>query len=221
MSIVNNKPLFLIGISALFIFAVGKAQEVPAVIRLREKLAPRDELIAVDEALDVGDLFEAGDLETLPVLQSAHELRGLQQAVMRAGVEPGVAAAHALHVELAGLEIRLVDGGDLEFSAGGGLHVGGDVEDGIVVEVEAGDGPGGIRGLRLLDDLRGPADLVEADDAVGLGILDMVGEHRRAVRPCGGAGEQVAHAGAEKEVVAEDQRDRIVADELARQTQKS
>jgi hypothetical protein len=35
---------------------------------------------------------------------------------MRAGIEPGIAAAHPLHVELAPLQIGLVHAGDLKLA---------------------------------------------------------------------------------------------------------
>ena len=47
---------------------------------------------------------------------------GLEQRVVRAGVEPGEAAAHDLDVELAALEVDAVDVGDLELAARRGLE---------------------------------------------------------------------------------------------------
>ena len=59
---------------------------------------------------------------------------------MGAGVEPGEAAAQQLDLQLAALEIAVVDVGDLELAARRRLEAGGDVEDAVVVEIEAGDG---------------------------------------------------------------------------------
>ena len=53
----------------------------------------------------------------LPVLDGAHELAGLEQAVACAGVEPGEAAAEPLDGKLAALEISAVDVGDLQLAA--------------------------------------------------------------------------------------------------------
>ena len=50
----------------------------------------------VDPALPRGDLLRAADLEALPLLDRAHEVPGVEQAGVRAGVEPGEAAPHAL-----------------------------------------------------------------------------------------------------------------------------
>jgi len=69
------------------------------------------------------------------VLQRGDELAGFEQAVMRAGVEPGVAALHDLHVELAQIQIGLVDGGDFELAPGARLDGLGDVHHLVVIEV--------------------------------------------------------------------------------------
>ena len=67
------------------------------------------------------------------------KMRGLQQRFVGAGVEPGMAAAHDRHVELARVEIVPVDVGDLQLAARRGLQVAGDVDHLVVVEIEAGD----------------------------------------------------------------------------------
>lgn len=72
----------------------------------------------------------------LPLLDGADEFARLQQAVMRAGIEPGIAARHAFDLELAEREIGVVDVGDLELASRRGLHRGGDVEHAVVVEIE-------------------------------------------------------------------------------------
>ena len=46
--------------------------------------------------------------------EAAHEVRGLQQGVVGAGVEPGDAAPEALDVQLPPLEVRAIDVRDLE-----------------------------------------------------------------------------------------------------------
>ena len=75
------------------------------------------DLLAGDIAHPVGNLFEAGDLEALAGLDGLDKGRGLQQGVVGAGVEPGVAAAHGLDVELVAREVSLVDVGNLELTA--------------------------------------------------------------------------------------------------------
>ena len=56
---------------------------------------------------------------------------------------------------------------------------------------------------------------VELDDAVALGIADLVAEHRRARLARGGAAQVVGEVRAVEDVVAKRERDAIVADELA------
>ena len=57
---------------------------------------------------------------------------------MRAGVEPGVAAAQLLDSELLPLEVDIDAVGDLELATGGGLDGLRDVHNLVVVEVEPG-----------------------------------------------------------------------------------
>ena len=105
----------------MFRFAVrshSKAQQILAVVVLLERLGELVDLLSRDVAHAVGDLFEAGDLEALAGLDGLDEGGCLQQGVVGAGVEPGVAAAHGLDVELVAREIGLVDVGDLELAAG-------------------------------------------------------------------------------------------------------
>jgi hypothetical protein len=97
-------------------------QQVLAVAVLLQRLRQPLELRVVDEAGAPGDLLGAGDLQALAVFQRGDELAGLQQAVVRAGVQPGVAALHDLHRQLALLQVGLVDGGDLQLAARAGLH---------------------------------------------------------------------------------------------------
>ena len=105
----------------MFRFAVrshSKAQQILAVVVLLERLGELVDLLSRDVAHAVGDLFEAGDCAALAGLDGLDEGCGLQQGGVGAGVEPGVAAAHGLDVELVAREIGLVDVGDLELTAG-------------------------------------------------------------------------------------------------------
>jgi hypothetical protein len=45
------------------------------------------------------DLLGAGDLQALPLLDGLDEHAGFEQALVGAGIEPGMAAAHDLHIE--------------------------------------------------------------------------------------------------------------------------
>src|SRR5690606_16607466 len=99
----------------------------------------------------------------------------------RAGVEPRATAREQVCTQAALREIRLVDVGDLELAARGRLEVLRDVDDAVVVDVEAGDRVVRLRGLRLLLDAEDLAVAVKLGDAVPFGVAHLIGEHGRAV----------------------------------------
>src|SRR3546814_18347282 len=74
------------------------------------------------------------------MLDGLHELRGVDEAVVGAGVEPDIAAAEALHLQLPGLELAAVELGNLQLAARRGLQVGSDIADLLVIVVQPGDG---------------------------------------------------------------------------------
>src|SRR6476646_10704867 len=97
--------------------AVGQREQVLAVAVLAQRLREREQPIAVDPGVLVGDLLGAGDLEALPRLDRLDEVRGLQQRLVRARVEPRVAAPEALDHQLAAFQVAPVEIGDLELAA--------------------------------------------------------------------------------------------------------
>src|SRR5438270_560770 len=123
--------------------------QILSVIRAAERRCQGLELTRVDKAAIEGDLLRARDLEALPFLERSDELRRLDQAVGRAGIEPGIAAAHHLDGQLSAFQIGAVDVGDLKLAAGRWLEVGGDVDHLPVVEIEPGDRPVGPRRVGL------------------------------------------------------------------------
>jgi hypothetical protein len=161
---------------------------------------------ARDPAGAVGDLLRAGDLQALALLQRGDELAGVEQAVVRAGVQPGIAAAHDLDLELALLQVACVDLGDLELAARAGLDVGGDVAHLRVVEVQARDCVVALGLARLFLDADGTPLAVELDDAIAFRVVHVVGEDRGpAVAPvC--AAQQRLEVVAVEDVVAQHQR---------------
>ena len=133
---------------------------------------------------------------------------------MGAGVEPGVAAAHGLDVEFVAREVGFVDVGDLELTARRRLDLLRDIDDVLVVEVEARHGEVGLRRGWLFLEAHGLALLVKLDDAVALRVADVVGEDRRAVRLCGRALHHHGEVGAVEDVVAQDERTALAREEL-------
>ena len=150
------------------------------------------------------------------MLDGADELRRLVERLHGAGVQPRVAAAEGHHGERPLLQIHLVERGDLQLPAGGGLDLvslGGDV---ARVEVQAGDGVGALGLGGLLLDGDGPALAVELHDAEALGVVHVVAEDRGAARlgVLDGARQVAGQAVAVEDVVAQHQGARLSGDEL-------
>src|ERR1700754_3429108 len=123
--------------------APGPARDVDhvaAVAGVAHALTEGEALLGRDEAHPQRDLLEAGDPHALSLLEGSHELAGVQQRLVRSGVQPGEAATQVDHACAAAIQIGVVHVGDLELPAGGRGEPAGDLDDVVVVEVEAGDG---------------------------------------------------------------------------------
>src|SRR5450830_1147817 len=155
-----------------------------------------------DPAGLVGDLLGARDLQALARLDGLNEIRGLEERLVRARVEPRHAAAEELDVEVAGFEVRPVDVRDLELAARRGFQRRRDVEHAVVVEIQAGDGVARARLLRLLLEADRVPLPVELHDAVTLGVEHAVGEDGRAGRAGGRALEHLRQAVPVEQVAA-------------------
>ena len=191
-----------------------EAQQILAIVVLLERLGELVDLLSRDVAHAVSDLFEAGDLEALAGLDGLDKGCGLQQGVVGAGVKPGVAAAHGLDVELVAREVGLVDVGDLELTARRWLYRLRDVDDVLVVEIETRHGEIRLRLGWLLLEAHSLAFLVELDDAVALGVADVVGKDRRAVRLRGRTLHHDSEVRAIEDIVAQDERTALAREEL-------
>ena len=133
---------------------------------------------------------------------------------MGAGVEPGETATEALDIQVAALEVGIVDVGDLQLAAWRGLDRLGDLDHVVVIEVQTGHGVAGLRlGWLFLDGQR-LAGLVEIDHAEALRVLDPVAEYRGAFFLRRGALQFLGEVLAMENVVAEDQTHRVIADEF-------
>ena len=102
-----------------------------------QRIAPRDVPIDVVEC----DLFGASDLHAGTMLDGLHEGARLVKGVMSARIQPGEAAAQPGDSQITAFHVGDVDVGDLEFAAGRGLHLGGNIDDVLIVEIETGDCP--------------------------------------------------------------------------------
>ena len=189
---------------------------MPAVDRLAVGLRGLLQPGGGDPAVLPGDLLGHGHGQVLGVLHGADELRGLVQALHGAGVQPRVAAAQGDDGERPLLQVHLVERGDLQLAAGGGLdpvRLGGHV---ARVEVQAGDGVGALGLGGLLLDGDGPALAVELHDAEALGVVHVVAEDRGppGLGVLHGARQVAAETVAVEDVVAEHQGARLAGDEV-------
>jgi predicted nuclease with RNAse H fold len=147
------------------------------------------------------------------VLDGADEVAGVVQGVEGPGVQPGHATLEHLDREATLFEVVPADVGDLVLAARRGLELARDLDDVLVVEVQPWNSEVAARVLRLLlQRHRLPAG-VELHHAVLTGVRDAIGEDGGAVDQ-GEAAEMATEAVAVEDVVAEDQRAGLVADEV-------
>ena len=70
--------------------------EIGTIIGFLEELDTRLQRRRVNPALAIGDFFGATYLLPLPLFQRAHEIPRIEQARMRAGIQPRIAPPHHL-----------------------------------------------------------------------------------------------------------------------------
>ncbi|MDT4819932.1 hypothetical protein FQZ97_530620 [compost metagenome] len=148
------------------------------------------------------------------MLQRRDELAGFEQALVRARIEPRIAALHDLHVELVQVQVRLVDRRDLQFAVRARLHGLGDVDDLVVVEIQAGHGVAALGLDGLLFDAAGLAVGIEGHHAVALGVMHVVREHGRTALLRISVRQQMGKVMPIEDVVPQHQRARRVPHEL-------
>jgi hypothetical protein len=178
-------------------------------------LRQRVELLPRNISEPQRDFLRAGDAQALSLLQNLDEVARLDQRGMGAGVEPGKAAAEQLHEEIAAIEVGAVDIGNLDLAARRRADRRGDFDHGVVVEIKPGDCNVRLRFRGFLLDGNGAPGVIELHHPVALRIGDRVSEHRRSAWTAGCLEQLIRQPVAVKDVVAEDQRDVILADEVA------
>src|SRR5262245_30521712 len=149
------------------------------------------------------------------MLDRADKLRGLQEAVMGPGIEPGITAAKFDYVKFALFEIAAVDVGDLQFPARGRTQACGDIENGIVIEIESGDRPIREKLVRFFDNIDRLLCLIELQDTILAWLVDVVGENSRAMRARPRLSEFGTEPVAIEHIVTQDERNAVAAHELA------
>src|SRR5262249_51246217 len=139
------------------------------------------------------------------MLDGRDELTRLEQAIVRARVEPRVPATENLDVERASPQVPFIHVRDLQLSARGGCDRRRDVAHVGVVEVETGDGVVALRRGWLLFERYDAVVLVELHDAVPLGIADVVCKNGRALLLLARCSRDFLQAIAIEQVVTQDE----------------
>src|SRR5580693_4687602 len=93
-------------------------------------------------------------------------------------VEPSKATAQNLDKQIAAFQVGGIDIGNLDFTAGGRLDFGSNVDDVVVVKIKASHSYVGFRLLRLLFDRKCSAGKIEVNYAILVGIVDDITEDR-------------------------------------------
>ena len=168
----------------------------------------------VDVSGAIGDFFGAGNLESLALLDGLDESCRFEERVVRAGVEPGHAASHELGMEVSKLKIAAVEVGDLEFVARGRLERAREVDDAVVIEVEAGDGEARLGLLWFFFEAKGATIAVHFNDTVALGVVNGIGKDGGPAVALGCGLHHVGEVVSVKDVVAEDEGATLAGDEV-------
>ena len=185
---------------------IRQSQQVFAIAIFAQAVADLDQFCAADPAIQERNLFRYGNTLVLTLLDGLNETGSLHQAVMRPCVEPGEPAAQQLHAQIAAFQVAFVDRGDLQFTPGARLDVRSDIDDIVVVEIQARYSPVGARvraGFSSMEVAR-PV-IIEGDNAIALRIPNLVAEYRSSVLLRSGPVQLLGQAVPIKDVVAKRQ----------------
>lgn len=136
----------------------------------------------IDPALHPRDLLEAGDLEALALFEHGDELRGVEQAVGGAGIQPGGASPEGDDPQATLCEVEALEVGDLQLAARGGAQAAGQRGRVRREKIQSGNRVVGFRIRGLLLDGEHIALGADLDHAVGPGVGHAGGEDRGLLR---------------------------------------
>src|SRR6266568_9237207 len=111
-----NKLAFRFGIQNGCSFVANHPQ-ILAIFVLWQSIDDSRKFRLSDETHAEGDLLETCDFQSLSMFDSRDVIAGLKQTGLRAGIEPGQAAAEQFHVQLFAVKVKQIQIGDLQFAA--------------------------------------------------------------------------------------------------------
>src|ERR1035441_10655170 len=188
--------------------------QIGAVFTVRYRADNVFKLRQRDEALPERRLFGTADLDARALFNRLHIRARLMQAGAGAGVQPREAARQPLHAQLAAPQILYVHRRDLQFAARRRLQVFRDADDLVVKDVKSRHGVIAFWVLRLFLNGNGLARRIKLHHAVAFRVVDVITVDRRAVLEL--RERAIKRIAAVKNVVAENQRHVVLANETLR-----
>ncbi|MCY1230965.1 hypothetical protein D9M72_434000 [compost metagenome] len=134
---------------------------------------------------------------------------------MGPSIQPCIPPAHDLHIQLRSFQIALVDVSDLQLATRGRLDICRDVAHLVVVEIKTGHCIMRSRLDRLFFQRQGSEVLIKLHHPISFRVVHVIGEDRRAFLLLGRPLQLAYKIMAMEDVVAKDQRGRIIADKVA------
>ena len=153
-------------------------------------------------------------MNTLELFYRPDEIRRFHKVINRSCVEPCETSAHELDIKIAVVKINLVDIRYLELSSFRRFKALGILNNPVVVEIESRNCIIRLWLLRLLDNSLWLALSVKFNNTEGLRIVNIVTENSCSVLVESGLPEHMTEAAAIENVIAENHRDAVLADEL-------
>ncbi len=144
-------------------------------------------------------------MQPLAHFQGSHEVSGVQQRCVGAGIKPGVAAPHAFDLQLVFFQVHFQQCRYFDFTTGGRLNLACAFGCITIEEVEASDGKVGGRHLGFFNNRLCRAVFVKGNHAVSFRIGDMVPKYCSTFAVSIGFHQQLGKRMPEEQVVPQNQ----------------
>ena len=193
---------------------VHKFEQILTISILRHGFGQTTHIIGRNIPFTPGNFFEAGNFEALPGFHSLHKRAGFQQRVMRPGVEPCNSTSHQFHMQIATLQVQIVDISNFQLPTSGGFHLFRDIHYASVVEIEAGHSKIGFRFLGLFFNTDNPLAFVKLHHAVSMRIADVIAENGRPCISLHGSIQKISHPLPKENIVSKHKADIVAANKI-------